>query len=101
MVEKIPTLIIHIKYKNIFHQMMLLKKEMSVKQEEDVVQPCLLVKEEPHEDALIQAGAQRRLCAKRLTRNAYMKKYRVHQRLLPIRGIDKISVTHQIQYCHT
>ena len=45
--------------------MMLLKKEMSVKQEEDdVVQP--VVKEDPHEDALIQADAQRRLCAKRL-----------------------------------
>ena len=60
---------------------MLLKKEMSIKQEEDVVQP--VVKEEPNEDALIQADAQRRLCTKRLTRNAYMKKYRAHQRLLP------------------
>ena len=56
--------------------MILLKKEMSIKQEEEVVQP--VVKEEPHE-----ADAQRRLCTKRLTRNAYMKKYRAHQRLLP------------------
>ena len=69
--------------------MMLLKKEMSVKQEEVVVQPCLLVKDEPHEDVgtSIQAEAQRRLCAKRLTRNAYMKKYRAHQRLLPTNSV--------------
>ena len=82
--------------------MMLLKKEMSVKQEEDVVQlvkeesheddvvqlvkeedVVQPMKEEPHEDLLIQADAQRRLCVKRLTRNAYMKKYRAHHRLLP------------------
>ena len=78
--------------------MMLLKQEMSVKQEEPVIQlvkeepvvqlvkeePVVqLVKEEPREDLLIQADAQRRLCMKRLTRNAYMKKYRAHQRLLP------------------
>ena len=70
--------------------MMLLKKEMSVKQEEDVVlkeelvkEEDVVLKEESHEDLLIQADAQRRLCVKRLTRNAYMKKYRAHHRLLP------------------
>ena len=69
---------------------MLLKKEMSVKQEEDVVlkeelvkEEDVVLKEESHEDLLIQADAQRRLCVKRLTRNAYMKKYRAHHRLLP------------------
>ena len=71
---------------------MLLKKEMSVKQEEYVVQLVkeelvkeedVVLKEESHEDLLIQADAQRRLCVKRLTRNAYMKKYRAHHRLLP------------------
>ena len=70
--------------------MMLLKKEMYVKQEEDVVlkeelvkEEDVVLKEESHEDLLIQADAQRRLCVKRLTRNAYMKKYRAHHRLLP------------------